>query len=142
MYPPVFTDFTYDNIGVPRNTSIPGNPTPDIGLGATTSNAVDNGKHKVMSLRNIAVTAPYAHNGFFATLEEVVHFYNTRDVLSEGWAAPEIKENVNVDELGNLGLTADEEADLVAFMKTLTDNYPAWGSDPNVPPETQSPWIR
>ncbi len=142
MYPPVFTDFTYDNIGVPRNTSIPGNPTPDIGLGATTSNAADNGKHKVMSLRNIAVTAPYAHNGFFATLEEVVHFYNTRDVPSEGWAVPEIQENVNVDELGNLGLTADEEADLVAFMKTLTDNYPAWGNDRNVPPGTQSPWIR
>jgi cytochrome c peroxidase len=38
-------------------------------------------------------------------------------------AAPEVSENVNQDELGNLGLTADEEAALVAFMKTLTDGY-------------------
>ena len=140
IYPPVFTDFTYDNIGVPRNTSIPGNPSPDIGLGATTGDDGDNGKHKVMSLRNIAVTAPYAHNGFFATLEEIVHFYNTRDVVSEGWALPEVSENVNTDELGNLGLTAAEEADVVAFLKTLTDDYPEWGNDPNVPGGTASPW--
>jgi len=140
MYPPVFTDFTYDNIGVPRNTSISGNPSPDIGLGATTGDAGDNGKHKVMSLRNIAVTAPYAHNGFFATLEEIVHFYNTRDVVSEGWALPEVSENINTDELGNLGLTAEEEADVVAFLKTLTDNYPIWGNDPDVPRGTASPW--
>lgn len=140
LYPAVFTDFTYDNIGVPRNTSIPGNPTPDIGLGATTDDAGDNGKHKVMSLRNIAVTAPYAHNSYFATLEEVVHFYNTRDVAAEGWAPPEVAANVNTGELGNLGLTAEEEADVVAFMKTLTDDYPEWGNDPDVPKNTPSPW--
>lgn len=139
-YPAVFTDFTYDNIGVPRNTSIPGNPSPDIGLGATTGDAGDNGKHKVMTLRNIEVTAPYGHNGYFATLEEVVHFYNTRDVASEGWGLPEIPANLNVTELGNLGLTVDEEADLVAFLKTLTDNYPEWGKDPNVPEGTASPF--
>lgn len=131
-YPAVFTDFTYDNIGVPRNTSIPGNPAPDIGLEATTGDINQRGKHKVMSLRNIAITAPYAHNGFFATLEEIVHFYNTRDVLSEGWAAPEILDNLNTDELGNLGLTAGEEADLVSFLRTLTDNYPEWGNDENI----------
>lgn len=139
-YPPVFTDFTYDNIGVPRNTSVPGNPTPDIGLGATTGDIGDNGKHKVMSLRNISITAPYGHNGFFATLEEIVHFYNTRDISSEGWASPEVASNVNVDELGNLGLTTDEEKDLVAFMKTLTDNYQNWGKDPNITKGTPSPW--
>lgn len=139
-YPAVFTDFTYDNLGVPRNTSIPGNPAPDIGLSATTGDTGDDGKHKVMSLRNIEVTAPYGHNGFFATLEEIVHFYNTRDVASEGWAPPEVPQNVNTGELGNLGLTAEEEADLVAFMKTLTDDYPKWGNDPNVPENTPSPW--
>jgi len=140
MYPAVFTDFTYDNIGVPRNTSVPGNPPADIGLGATTGDAADNGKHKVMSLRNIAVTAPYGHNGFFASLEEIVHFYNTRDVASEGWAVPEIMANVNADELGDLGLTVSEEADIVAFMKTLTDEYQDWGKDPNVEKGSSSPW--
>jgi len=62
-----------------------------------------------------------AHNGYFATLEEIVHFYNTRDILS--WPPPEVPENVNTEELGNLGLTAQEEADLVAFLRTLTDGY-------------------
>jgi cytochrome c peroxidase len=76
-----------------------------------------------MSLRNIAATPPYAHNGYFATLEDVVHFYNTRDVADAGWPAPEVTQNVNTDELGNLGLTAEEEAAIVAFLKTLTDGY-------------------
>ncbi|MCG6938326.1 MAG: hypothetical protein LJE83_09175 [Gammaproteobacteria bacterium] len=146
-YPPVFTDSTYDNLGVPRNTSIPGNPSPDIGLAGNQTvidsvygTAGEAGKHKVMSLRNIAITPPYAHNSFFATLEEIVHFYNTRDVASEGWATAEVADNVNGSELGDLGLTAEEEADLVAFMKTFTDDYPEWGNDPNVPAGTPSPW--
>ncbi len=63
----------------------------------------------------------YGHNGVFKSLEEIVHFYNTRDV--EAWPAPEVSENVNTDELGNLGLTAAEEAAIVAFMKTLSDGY-------------------
>ena len=123
IYPPIFTDFSYRNIGVPRTTSIPGNPAPDIGLGATTGDSVDNGNHKVMSLRNIEITAPYGHNGYFRTLEHIVHFYNTRDVPEKGWAPPEIPENVNIDELGNLGLTHEEELAIVAFLKTLADGY-------------------
>ena len=106
-----------------------------------------------MSLRNIALTPPYMHNGAFRTLEQVVHFYNTRDAKpricmdindpgfgDDCWPEPEFGATMNVDELGNLGLTAEEEADLVAFMKTLTDNYPQWGEDPNVPPGTPSPF--
>lgn len=157
-FPPLFTDFTYDNIGAPWNTRIPGTPPPDRGLGgradiaARSPGGTELGKHKVMSLRNIAVTAPYGHNGVFATLEQLTHFYNTRDVLPRvasdqapgfgvtGWPEPEVPQNVNVDELGNLGLTEEEESALVAFMKTLTDNYPAWGGDPNVPPGTPSPF--
>lgn len=122
-YPPLFTDFTYDNIGVPRNHGVPGDPQGDIGLSATTGDPGDDGKHKVMSLRNIELTPPYSHNGYFRTLEMIVHFYNTRDVVAEGWAAPEVTQNVNFDELGNLGLTVAEEADIVAFLKTLTDGY-------------------
>ena len=54
-------------------------------------------------------------------LRMITHFYNTRDVVSEKWPKPEVKENVNTNELGNLGLTLEEEAAIVAFMKTLTD---------------------
>lgn len=157
-FPPLFTDFTYDNIGVPRNTRIPGNPAPNPGLGgradvaARSPGGTELGKHKVMSLRNIAITPPYAHDGVFATLEQITHFYNTRDVLPQvasdqdpgfgvaGWPEPEVASTMNVEELGNLGLTPEEEAAVVSFMKTLTDNYPAWGGDPAVPIGTQSPF--
>ena len=81
-----------------------------------------------MTLRNIATTKPYAHNGYFKTLKEITHFYNTRDVpgaLKKGqdWPAPEVPETVNADELGNLGLSDEDEDALVKFMKTLTDGY-------------------
>ena len=59
--------------------------------------------------------------GVFKSLKEVVHFYNTRDV--EDWPEPEVSENVNTDELGNLGLTDAEEDAIVAFMKTLSDGF-------------------
>ena len=62
------------------------------------------------------------HNGVFTDLKEVVDFYNTRDT-DDKWATPEVAENVNTDELGDLEL-ADEEVDaIVAFMQTLTDGY-------------------
>jgi cytochrome c peroxidase len=159
LFPALLTDFTYDNLGVPRNENIPGNPEPNPGLGGRPDIAARDpagseiGKHKVMSLRNIALTPPYMHNGAFSTLEEVVHFYNTRDVKprvctdindpgfgDDCWPEPEFAATINVDELGDLGLTAEEEADLVAFMRTLTDNYPEWGKDPRVPRGTPSPY--
>jgi len=159
---PLFTDFTYDNLGVPKN---PDNPfykmdqillpdgTPinplgadwidfglggflvqlpidyftNLGLNKDTAVAENKGKHKVPTLRNVdkrpgmGFTKAYMHNGVFKSLEEVVHFYNTRDV--EDWPEPEVSENVNTDELGDLGLTPEEEAAIVAFMKTLSDAY-------------------
>jgi cytochrome c peroxidase len=145
MLPALFTDFTYDNLGLPPNLNIPGTPV-DLGLGARPDiaaidpNGLQLGKHKVMGLRNIALTPPYGHNGVFQSLEQIVHFYNTRDALPpcdpalgnldpgfavRCWPAPEVPQNVNVDELGNLRLTAAQEADLVAFLKTLSDG---WGS--------------
>ena len=158
-FPPLFTDFSYDNLGVPRNRNIPGNPEPDPGLGGRPDIAArdpagnDMGKHKVMSLRNIAITPPYMHNGAFSTLEEVVHFYNTRDVKQrvcrdindpgfgkDCWPEPEFPATVNTDELGDLGLTAEEEEDLVVFLESLTDDYPHWGNDARVPPGTPSPF--
>lgn len=137
----VFTDFSYDNLGVPINPVIAelAGPQPiDFGLesqaaildyayqlatGVPLPNQIlkaQKGKFKVSSLRNVARTAPYAHNGFFPTLYDIVHFYNTRDVLT--WPAPEVGKNVNKAELGNLGLTFEQEQKIVVFLETLTDN--------------------
>jgi cytochrome c peroxidase len=95
----------------------------DLGLGAIVGDPAENGKFKVMSLRNIGLTVPYAHNGFFTTLKDITHFYNTRDVRAEMWPAPEYPDTINVDELGNLGLSSADEDALVAFMLTLSDGY-------------------
>lgn len=128
MVPPVFTDFTYDNLGVPRNTEYPMGPGLDLGLGPIVGDSDENGKFKVMTVRNIGLSAPYSHNGLFKSLKEIVHFYNTRDVpgaMSGGmdWPAPEYPATVNHDELGNLGLRDRDEDNLVAFMLTLSDGY-------------------
>ncbi len=121
MVPALLTDFTYDNLGIPVNPEIekinPAVEIPDNGLGKLHDG--ENGKFKVMSLRNIGKTAPYGHNGLFKTLKEIVHFYNTRDVAN--WPAPEVSENMNTDELGDLGLSDAEEDAIVAFLKTLSD---------------------
>jgi len=80
----------------------------------------------VSTLRNIADTAPYGHNGFFPDLHSIVHFYNTRDVVGGDFdpsvfPASEVPETVNFDELGNLGLSFEQEVKLVKFMGTLSD---------------------
>ena len=87
------------------------------------------GKHKVPTLRNVdkrpypEFVKAYGHNGYFKSLKEIVHFYNTRDVEGAAWPPPEVPENVNTTELGNLGLSDAEEDAIVAFLKTLTDGY-------------------
>ncbi|AAM06299.1 TPA: cytochrome-c peroxidase [Methanosarcina acetivorans] len=152
---PLFTDFTYDNLGIPKNPDNPfydmdtvylddGSPINpdgenwvDPGLGgflATVPEWEDladenKGKHKVPTLRNVnqqpgnVFPKAYGHNGYFKSLEDIVHFYNTRDVASEGWPEPEVPENVNTDEMGDLGLNDSEEKAIVAFLKTLSDGY-------------------
>jgi cytochrome c peroxidase len=122
--PPLFTDFTYDNLGVPKSENKLLRDAPvDLGLGAIVGGADENGKFKVMTLRNIGLTKPYAHNGFFMNLKDITHFYNTRDVEEEGWPAPEYPDTVNDEELGDLGLSKAEEDALVKFMKTLSDGW-------------------
>lgn len=98
------------------------------------------GRFQVPTLRNVDMrprpdfVKAYMHNGYFKSLKEVVHFYNTRDVLPRCkagdagekvtcWPAPENSINLNKKQLGDLGLTDAEEADIVAFLKTLTDGY-------------------
>jgi hypothetical protein len=85
------------------------------------------GKFKVPTLRNVdkrpgnGFIKAYMHNGVFKSLKEVVHFYNTRDIAS--WPPPEVAENVNTSQLGNLGLTRYEEDAIVDFLQTLSDGY-------------------
>jgi cytochrome c peroxidase len=140
--PPLFTDFGYDNIGIPKNLDNPFYTLPpdlnpsganylDNGLGAVIHNPRMFAHFKAPTLRNVAVTAPYGHNGYFADLKSIVHFYNTRDVPGE-WPAPESTFNMNTTGLGNLQLTSQEEDDLVTFLGTLTDGYS--GSTPGSSP--------
>jgi cytochrome c peroxidase len=134
--PPLFTDFTYDNLGTPRNPMNPYYLLPpelnpdgldwvDLGLGPVVGDPELNGFFRVPTLRNIAVTPPYMHNGVFHTLYQVVSFYNSRDVAP--WPAPEVAQNVNTDELGDLGLTPEEMEAIVAFLRTLTDGHGSGG---------------
>jgi cytochrome c peroxidase len=151
--PILFTDFTYDNLGLPKNPLNPFyyqfglNPSGphwvDLGLGGFLKSPSEYGKHKVATLRNVdkrpypAFVKAYGHNGYFKSLESIVHFYNTRDVLpvcstplatgdipgDNCWPPPEVPETVNKKELGNLGLSNEEEACIVAFLKTLSDGW-------------------
>lgn len=150
---PLFTNFTYNNIGVPSNPQNPAllaDPSfRDPGLGGFLQTrpewadlAGENlGKQKTPTVRNVdkrpfaGATKAFMHNGYFKTLEGVVHFYNTRDVkpacadpltpeaealAQDCWPAPEVAANVNPF-IGDLGLTVQEEAAIVAFLKTLSD---------------------
>jgi cytochrome c peroxidase len=144
---PLFTDYSYDNLGVPKNLQNPFYNEPDwnpdginwidAGLGGylkssgqdETTYSREWGKQKVPTLRNVdkrpykRFVKAYGHNGYFKSLEEIVHFYNTRDVPGAGWPAPEVAENVNTTELGNLGLSHGDEHAIVKFLKTLSDGY-------------------
>ena len=122
--PQMFSDFEYENIGVPSNPLLPAIMAApgfvDLGLGAVTGNTRDNGKFRTSSLRNIAETAPYMHNGVFTTLTEVIDFYNTRDTTFG--RLPEVDENVDQGgNIGELGLSESDIADLVNFLETLSD---------------------
>lgn len=88
----------------------------DIGREKVTKNTADKGKFKVPSLRNIAVTAPYMHDGRFSTLEEVVDHYN-EGIQHSASLDPAI---LNTMETGLL-LTNEDKIDLVNFLKSLTD---------------------
>ena len=89
----------------------------DKGLGKVTGDPTDNGKFKVTSLRNIAQTAPYMHDGRFATLEDVIEHYDSGvDSLSPN-LDPEMFHFAE-----GLELTNQEKADLIAFLKTFTDD--------------------
>jgi cytochrome c peroxidase len=179
---PLFTDFTANNIGLPKNLALPyycesksdqygytANPMGfafvDLGLGGVLSNTTENpnilqwkqlaplfnGTFQTATLRNVDkrpradFVKEYMHNGYLKSLKEVVHFYNTSQALprcaqgSPGekktcWPPPEYPATLNTTQLGNLGLTSDEEDDIVAFLKTLTDGYVTAGAGPAARP--------
>jgi cytochrome c peroxidase len=105
-----FTDDAYKNIGL-----FNGKELNDSGRYLISRDLADLGKFKTPGLRNIAVTAPYMHNGMFNTLEEVIEYYNDPSKF--------IKDPIQIDDALKqpLGLTVKEKKDLVAFLKTLTD---------------------
>lgn len=182
--PALFTDFTYDNVGIPRNwsmaanqegTTLPyvskdglalGDPNysyydlgicgplrTDFRVGGSTC-----GKFKVPTLRNVALTPPYFHNGVFETLDQVVAWYVTRDTDPGRWYAkadgtPDVPYNdlpvafdgnVNVAEVpynpaAAPSLTNQEMSDLVHFLCALTDGFdPANPSAYRVPAQCGS----
>ena len=106
---PLWTDNQFHNNGLDRNFS-------DLGLGKITGDPADNGKFKSPSLRNLAFTAPYMHDGRFATLEEVINHY------SEG-----LQPSATIDplmkqiDIGGVNLSTKDKADLKAFLLTLSD---------------------
>ncbi len=103
-------------------------PYVDLGRGAITGNAADNGKFKVPSLRNIELTAPYMHDGRFATLEQVVDFYSNQVVDNPNLSPPLRLPPQQGGGVRRPNFTAQQKAALVAFLKTLTD--PNIASDP------------
>jgi cytochrome c peroxidase len=89
----------------------------DNGRMNVTGRSSDKGKFKVTSLRNIALTPPYMHDGRFKTLEEVVDHYNS-GMVNSSTIDPSLIYPLNN---GGLQLSAEDKRDLVAFLKTLTD---------------------
>jgi cytochrome c peroxidase len=108
----LFTDNSFRNNGLPVNPAV-----NDVGRYRVTELAVDYYKFKVPSLRNIEKTAPYMHDGRLFTLEAVLEHYNSRVVASET-LDPILNKN---NKLG-IPLTEIEKTNIIAFLKTLTDN--------------------
>lgn len=106
-----FTSDRFENIGLYN-----GKELNDRGRGAITGLPQDDGMFKVPGLRNVALTAPYMHNGMFATLREVVEYYNDPD----RFVSDSINRDAKLDK--PLGLTEDEIDDIVAFLESLTDD--------------------
>ncbi len=162
-----YTDDAYHNIGTPFNPEIAGSPNPNPILadhtGALDPAAIPGpatflplGYVKTPTLRNVdkrpgkGFTKAYTHNGWFKSMESIVHFYNTADVNPVGsklhtvtrcpdgittekdalanncWPAPEYHDvpGLAIGAIfGNLGLTPEEEDAIVAYLKTFTDTY-------------------
>jgi cytochrome c peroxidase len=141
----LYSDQSYHNIGTPPNLEIPDTGSdPDAGLAAHTGNLDHLGHFKTPTLRNVdkrpgkGFIKAYTHNGWFKSLESIVHFYNTaavkercpdhltteKDALkNDCWPAPAYENTAIPFLLGALGLTPEDEAAIVAYLRTLSDTY-------------------
>ena len=115
---PTFANPDFKVIGVPDSHL----ETPDLGRGGITGNSNDNFAFKVPSLRNIALTAPYMHNGSLDTLSDVIDFYAKGGGSSKGLS------NID-DKIRPFTLAKQEKVDLIAFLHSLTDE----SNKPSIP---------
>ena len=113
----------FNNTGLYNIDGKGGYPAPNRGLFESTGNPGDMGKFRAPSLRNVAVTGPYMHDGSAATLEDVIEIYSqggrnieTGPLAGDGRISP-----VKSDLIVKIDLKPQEKADLIAFLKTLTD---------------------
>jgi hypothetical protein len=109
---PTFANRDFKIIGVPDLDS----GQPDFGRFDVTGGEGNKRAFKVPTLRNVALTAPYMHNGRFKTLEEVIDFYAAGGGPGKGFDTPHIDDKIRV-----FPMTAEEKADLAAFLISLTD---------------------
>lgn len=125
----LFTNHRFANNGLPYDAE-------DLGRYLATGEEGDRGLFKVPSLRNVALTAPYMHDGRFATLEEVVDHYDHGIHPS-----PTLDPNIAKHPPEGLGLSEDDKAALVAFLRTLTDPrfLPSASSPDNSPHPSPTP---
>ncbi len=105
------------------NNGLDAESTDDFGVFETSLNVTDAGKFKVPSLRNIDVTAPYMHDGRFATLEEVIEHYSS-GVQNHVNLSPQLRSNTGT--ALNFNFSEQEKSALVAFLRTLTDEQMLW----------------
>lgn len=118
---PMLSDQSFHNLGVGMNRT-----NPDVGREAVTKDARDRGRFKTPTLRNVALTAPYLHDGSAASLNDVLEFYDRGGVP-----------NPTLDPIMDpLGLTDQEQADLKEFMEALTGTPPAIAI-PRLPPDAR-----
>ena len=135
-----FTSYTYDNIGTPINKEL--REANGLGLSHVDQGLLENpqvndlaeaGKFKVPTLRNVAITAPYMHNGIFKDLKTVIRFYDKYNSRSnsaqinpetgEVWGEPEVTENIAITELESAPALDERRIDaLIAFLRLLTDS--------------------
>jgi cytochrome c peroxidase len=145
---PLFTDFSYDNLGLPKNPENPfynnlaynpqGSAWIDTGLGGFLDEPQEMGRMKVPTLRNVdkrpsaSFVKAYGHNGYFKSLEEIVRFYAMRGMMGGmgggmgggmmcGGAFPEPEVSQNLATLNHF--RCRDQSYIVAFLKTLTDGY-------------------
>ncbi len=114
---PLWTDNIFHNNGLDASFT-------DIGLGEITGDPLDNGKFKSPSLRNLAFSAPYMHDGRFETLDEVINHYSEGLVFSET-----IDPLMKAVAEGGIHLTEEEKADLKAFLLSLSE--PGFTTNPD-----------